>query len=118
MPRRPTNYNPPLEKAFICAQCTRKFRSKTGRIRHINAKHGGLRIKSPQSAEDDNFHETSSRPGFPSPTPPSHFDMPSLAHNSDVFDFGDNDFNFNNNDTIPSPSQDTASNVYRIPPLS
>ena len=109
MPRRPTIQNPPLEMAFVCAQCTRKFRLKAGCSRHINATHGasGLRISSPQYTEDDNFPDISSCPGFPSPTPPSYFDTPSC--NSDhTYNYGGNDFNFSNSDIPLSPSQDAG----------
>ena len=110
MPRHPTIQNPPPEMAFVCAHCTRKFRSKAGRSRHINATHGGLRISSPQYTEDDNFPDISSCPSFLSPaapTPPSHFDMPSGNSKSDhTFNYGGNNFNFNNSDIPLSPSQD------------
>jgi hypothetical protein len=113
MPRRPTIHDsPPLaEIAFVCAQCSRKFRSKAGRTRHINAKHGGLRIDSPQSAEDDDTHDISSCPGFPSPTPLSQPEFGTPPLNSDIFNFGEDNFVFNNGDIPPSPSesQDTAS---------
>lgn len=112
MPRRPTIHHSPLKKAFVCAQCNRRFRSKAGRTRHINAKHSGLQMNSPQSAEADHFSEVSSRPGSFSPAPLSHVDSPS--RNSDTFNFGgENDFNFSNGDidnTPPlSPSRDAAS---------
>jgi hypothetical protein len=114
MPRRPTVHDSPLKK-FVCSQCNRRFRSKSGRTRHINAKHNyGLQMNlgSPQSAEADNFSDISSCLG---------------SLNSDTFDFGsENNFNFGNNDiynsgnlndlddsdiynTPRSPSQDTAS---------
>ena len=109
MPCCPTIQNPPLEMAFVCVQCTRKFRSKAGCSRHINVTHGasGLRISSPQYTEDDNFPDISSCPGFPSPAPPSYFDTPS--RNSDhTFSYGGNDFNVSNSDIPLSPSQDAG----------
>lgn len=110
MPPLPTIHRSPLKKFFVCAQCYRKFRSKSGRTRHINAKHAGLpvltNLNSPQSAEADRFSEVSSCPGSLSPAPLSHvFESPSRTGNLDLG--GENDFIFGNSDI--DPPGDTAS---------
>jgi hypothetical protein len=105
MPPHPTIRRSPLKNAFVCAQCNRNFQSKSGHIRHINAKHICLPMNSPQSTEDDFSEVSSSCPGSlcPAPSPLSHVFESPLPD----FDFGgENDFNFGNSD------------IDNIPPLS
>lgn len=120
MPRRPTIHQSTLENAFGCAQCNRQFRSKAGRTRHVNAKHGGLKMNSEsrQSSTEttgSDFSEVSSCPNSQIPAPPSQaslvFDTLSHTGNSDTFNFGENDFNDGDRNESPplSLSQDTAS---------
>src|SRR5271154_2320596 len=112
---RPTINHSPSKKAFICSHCNRKFQSKAGCTRHINAKHHGLQANSPQSTDADSSEvENSSCPGSPSPALPSHiFDTPLC----DAFN-DENDFNFGNDDIdMPqspplSPLQDTPTSMF------
>jgi hypothetical protein len=119
MPRPPSKILP-VKKAFLCPQCNRNFRSKAGRTRHINAKHGDLQMKSPKSEEvDHHLSDVSSCPGFPSPSIHSHaFHSPSRNSSTINFSAGsENDIDFGNlndntDDTRPpssSSSQGMAS---------
>lgn len=115
MPRPPTIHDTP-RKVFVCAHCNRDFRSNAGRTRHVNAKHSGRKMNSPQSESEETnpFSDINSCPGF------DNFDLPSHTGNSDAFDFDGGDFNFDNTGTgrtdsdntpplSPGPSRDSAS---------
>ena len=121
MPWPPTIHDSAWKK-FECRHngCNKRFWSKGGHTRHINARHAqggasGQKMDSPQSQVS--YISVSSCPGFLSPTSPDHI-LDSPLHNLDLdtFIFGtslENDFNFNNNGNIndtpsppPSPSQD------------
>lgn len=101
MAPRPTIRDSPVRK-FVCAQCNRRFRSKSGRTRHINIKHdrSQMNLGSPQSAEAENFSDLSSCLG---------------SLNSDTFNFGsENNFNFDDDNIYNSGNDD----IYNTPPLS
>lgn len=111
MPRPPRIHNTTPKKTFVCAQCNGKFRSKAGRTRHINAKHSGLHMNSPEEADLSDISSYLS-------TSSTHiFDSPTRNLNSDALNFGaasgnENYFGNIDSDTPPlSPlrDRDTAS---------
>lgn len=70
MPRRPTIHAPEPQQWFLCpfADCPRKFRTISGRTRHVNAKHN----------ENDPRHENSA-PQIPPKRPQARVNSP-LSH--------------------------------------
>jgi hypothetical protein len=129
MPPLPTIRDSPLKK-FVCAQCNKRFRSKSGRIRHINAvKHTqagdsdpnhGLQknLLSPQSEETDIFSDISSCPGSLNPDTFDSGGENNFNNGDDnIYNSGnDNIYNSGNDNIYNSSNED--SDIDSTPPLS
>jgi Plavaka transposase len=79
MPRRPTIHAPEPQQWFLCsvADCPRKFRTISGRTRHINAKHD----------ENDPRHENSG-PQIPPKHPQARVNPPLSHDDPNLLDIG------------------------------